>query len=293
MAGAIGSRSEVSDAFIFAPNVFVFQCWSIPKRGPGSNDGTLEEFIPEKLNRSDDIDMPLSPPQLYGSKPDVEFRNCVIGESALGGCADPLSDVAGSWKLNIWCWILSTEGVVWTSGLMKAVGEDCEPATGLVTLAWFWFCGLMMAVGGDCERTSGDGFSVIGRYCELATGLVTLAWFWFCGLMMVVGGDCEGTSGDGLSVIGWYCELPIGLTAVAWFWCCGLMMAVGGDCEATSGDGFSVIGRYCELATGLATMAWFWCCGLMMAVGGTQSDARLWRSSIASFPIRVMHMVYN
>ena len=96
MAGAIGSRSEVSDAFIFAPNVFVFQCWSIPKRGPGSNDGTLEEFIPEKLNRSDDIDMPLSPPQLYGSKPDVEFRNCVIGESALGGCADPLSDVAGS-----------------------------------------------------------------------------------------------------------------------------------------------------------------------------------------------------
>ena len=99
MAGAIVSSREVSDAFRFAPNVFVFQCGSIPKRGPESDDGALKEIIPEKSNGSDglnDIDMPVSPPQLYEAKPDVEFRNCVIGESALGGCSDPLCDMAGS-----------------------------------------------------------------------------------------------------------------------------------------------------------------------------------------------------
>ena len=96
-AGAIGLSREVLDAFRFAPNVFVFHCWSIPKRG---DDGTLEKFIAEKSNGSDelnDIDvLSPSPPQLYESKRDVEFRKLVIGDSDPGCCATPFCNMAGS-----------------------------------------------------------------------------------------------------------------------------------------------------------------------------------------------------
>ena len=54
-AGAIGSSREVPDAFSFTPDVFVFQYWSIPKRGPESDDGTLEKSIAEKSNEYDGL----------------------------------------------------------------------------------------------------------------------------------------------------------------------------------------------------------------------------------------------
>ena len=59
--------------------------WSIPKRGPDSDGGRLEKFTAEKSNRSglNDIDVPLSPGQVYKSEDD-NFKNPVIGESGIG-----------------------------------------------------------------------------------------------------------------------------------------------------------------------------------------------------------------
>ena len=76
---------EVSDAF-------GFQYWSIPKidLGPESNGRPEfpEKLIPEKsyeLDELNGVNMLLSLPHTYIG--DVEFRNSVIGEFGLGGCA--------------------------------------------------------------------------------------------------------------------------------------------------------------------------------------------------------------
>ena len=64
----------------------VFQDW--PKVGPESDDGRPVEFIPEKSNGFNKlIGMFLS--QANKSKGDADFRNSVIGESGLRGCATP------------------------------------------------------------------------------------------------------------------------------------------------------------------------------------------------------------
>ena len=64
---------EAPDVFIFMPEVFIFQYWSIPKRGRKSDGGRLEKFIPEKSNELNDVGMLLSPPQVYNSDRDVDL----------------------------------------------------------------------------------------------------------------------------------------------------------------------------------------------------------------------------
>jgi hypothetical protein len=69
-----------------APDAFGFQNWSIPKIDLESEDGGPE--IPEKSNKFEelyDVGMLLLS-QAYKSKGDVDFKNCVNGESGLGGC---------------------------------------------------------------------------------------------------------------------------------------------------------------------------------------------------------------
>jgi hypothetical protein len=68
--GRAEEKGVLDIELIGAIGLFRFQCWSIPKTGCESDDGLLGKFIPEKSN---DVDMP------------KEFRNCVIGESGLGG----------------------------------------------------------------------------------------------------------------------------------------------------------------------------------------------------------------
>jgi hypothetical protein len=74
----------------------VSQYWSILKIAPEPDDtfddGRPVEFIPEKSNKFDELGMLLS--QAYNSKGDVDFRNCVNGESGLGG-ATPFCGMVG------------------------------------------------------------------------------------------------------------------------------------------------------------------------------------------------------
>lgn len=83
MKAVILPIGEVSD-------VFGFQYWSIPKIDPESNGGPEfpEKLIPEKSYEFDELNcvgMLLSLPHAY--KGDAEFRNSVIGEFGLRGCA--------------------------------------------------------------------------------------------------------------------------------------------------------------------------------------------------------------
>ena len=97
MGGAEEGRAEgkgVSTEFIELIGPFRFQCWSIPKTGHESDGGLPEKSIPEKLNgklEADNFNVPLSASQLKELKEDVDFRNCVFGESGLGGCATPMA----------------------------------------------------------------------------------------------------------------------------------------------------------------------------------------------------------
>lgn len=97
---------EAPNVFIFMPEMFIFQYWSIPKRGCTSDDGLgrLDKFIPEKSNELNDIGMLLSLPQVYNSTDrDVDFRNSVIGKFSLGGCVTPLCDMARLGEVGVGC----------------------------------------------------------------------------------------------------------------------------------------------------------------------------------------------
>jgi hypothetical protein len=197
----VGNRDELG--------VFVSQYWSIPKRRPDSADGGLPKFIPEKLNGSD----VLSSGQVYKFEgDDDDFRNCVIGESGVGGCVTPLCDMVGLWKVDDNCRIVNVEGVVWRCGFVTSVGY-CDPmnADAFTVISWHcklamgwgtvvgWICGLATAVV-VCGLVTADVFTVI---CGLATTVVVNGLVTAVELVSVVGCGfaTEGSAVCGLGMV--------------------------------------------------------------------------------------------
>ena len=119
--------------------VFASQNWSIPKRDPDSIDDGLQKFIPEKLNGSDCLDDTgiemLSPGQVYKfERDDDDFRNCVIGDSGVGGCGFMVS--VG------YCDPMNTDAFTVVSGLATGGGTVMGRICGLAVVV----CGLVTAV---------------------------------------------------------------------------------------------------------------------------------------------------
>ena len=202
----VGNRDELG--------VFVSQYWSIPKRRPDSADGGLPKFIPEKLNGSD----VLSSGQVYKFEgDDDDFRNCVIGESGVGGCVTPLCDMVGLWKVDDNCGIVNVEGVVWRCGFVTSVGY--------------------------CDPMNADAFTVISWHCKLAMGWGTVVG-WICGLATTVVVCGLVTAADAFTVISWHGKLAMGGGTVVG-WICGVATVVV-VCGLVTADVFTVI---CGLAT--------------------------------------------
>ena len=141
--GIVSTGADISNGD--EPCVFIFQYWSIPKRRPDSDDGKSENPI-EKLNGSDglnDVDVLLSLGQVYKPEDD-DFRNCVIGESGIGGCMVLLCDMVGLLKVDDGCGIVNDGGVVWRCRFVAAVGY--------------------------CEHMNVDVFTVVSWHCKLGGG---------------------------------------------------------------------------------------------------------------------------
>jgi hypothetical protein len=151
---------------------FVPQNWSIPKRGPDSID---EKFIPEKLNGSDCV----NDVSYKFEGDDDDLRNCVIGESGVGGCVNPLCDMVGLWKDGN-CGILNFEGVVWRCGFVTSVGcrdpMNADVFTGLVTaVELVSVVGCVYATCGLGTVTAVELVPVVGGAVS-RLGVIT-AWF--------------------------------------------------------------------------------------------------------------------
>jgi hypothetical protein len=287
---------ELLGVFRFMPDVFRFmpdvQYWSIPKRGPETDDSGLEKSIPEKSNELNDVDMLLAE---YKSV-DVDLRNSVIGESALGGCATPLCVMAGSWEVRVGCGLVSVEGVVRNCGLVTAV-SDCEPIVDGFTMV-VWHCELAMGDGGAvmpwvwiCGLTTTAGiWEMAAVWCRF-TNKESGGELWECGLGAV--GVCKLVTVANVEL--WCCGGTVakfGVTAAGFFvatggklWGCGLEVGV---CKVT----VATVGFDGELWGCRGTGAGFGVTVAGFFVASTQSDARLCRSSIAKTLIRFIHMNY-
>jgi hypothetical protein len=178
--------SKVLDMYIGSIDelgAFVPQYWSIPKRGPDSTwsipkrgpDSIDEKFIPEKLNGSDCV----NDVSYKFEGDDDDLRNCVIGESGVGGCVNPLCDMVGLWKDGN-CGILNFEGVVWRCGFVTSVGcrdpMNADVFTGLVTaVELVSVVGCVYATCGLGTVTAVELVPVVGGAVS-RLGVIT-AWF--------------------------------------------------------------------------------------------------------------------